>query len=42
MKYNRFNYVAPEINVFLIEVERGFELSGDDFEQPNYGGEDNL
>ena len=41
MKYNRFNYGEPEIKVLLIDMERGFELSGN-FEQPEYGGEDNL
>lgn len=41
MKYNRFNYVEPEIKALLIDMEQGFALSGN-FEQPEYGGEDNL
>jgi hypothetical protein len=34
-------YMAPEINYCSVMIERGFEVS-DSFEQPEFGGEDNL
>ena len=35
-------YVAPEVDLCSVMIERGFEASSDGFEQPGFGGEDNL
>ena len=35
-------YAAPEVDLYSVAIERGFELSIDGFEQPLFGGEDNL
>lgn len=36
-------YVAPVVHIVNIALERGFAVSADDnFEQPEYGGADNL
>ena len=36
-------YKTPELNCVKILLEAGFTLSADsDFEQPEYGGEDNI
>ena len=34
-------YVAPVLNQCSVVIERGFLVS-DNFEQPEFGGEDNL
>lgn len=34
------DYQAPAVEVVEINVERGFELSGDGFTGPSYGEED--
>jgi len=34
-------YVAPDVSQCAVMIERGFEMS-DSFEQPEFGGEDNL
>lgn len=34
-------YIAPELKDLKVYVERGFAIS-DSFEQPEFGGEDNL
>lgn len=41
MIHNKFHYVAPTVKVLRIRTECGFAISGG-FEQPDYGGEDNL
>lgn len=36
-------YIAPVVRIVSIALERGFAVSADDsFEQPEYGGADNL
>ena len=35
-------YVAPILMDLHINVERGFAISDSSFEQPEFGGEDNL
>lgn len=35
-------YVAPILMELHINVERGFAISDSSFEQPEFGGEDNL
>ena len=35
------NYLAPMIDTYVVSAEGGFALSNN-FEQPGYGGEDNL
>ena len=35
-------YVAPKVDLCSVMIERGFEVSSDGFEQPGFGGEDNL
>lgn len=36
-------YVVPVVHIVSIALERGFAVSADDnFEQPEYGGADNL
>ncbi len=42
MIHNRSYYVAPAIADLRICSERGFAGSEGGFEQPDYGGEDNL
>ena len=41
MIHNKFHYVAPAMKALQIRMECGFTISGG-FEQPEYGGEDNL
>lgn len=41
MVHNTF-YVSPAIRNVQIRMENGFALSAGGFEQPDYGGEDNL
>lgn len=42
MKNNSF-YSAPDMRLVAIRIERGFALSVEDnFEQPEYGGSDDL
>lgn len=35
-------YKTPQIRVCSVLIERGFSVSSEDFEQPEFGGEDNL
>lgn len=43
MKNNSTFYSAPDMRLVTIRLERGFALSVEDnFEQPEYGGSDNL
>ena len=42
MKTSRVGaYIAPKLKDLEVYVEQGFAIS-DNFEQPEYGGEDNL
>lgn len=35
-------YAAPVLKDLKVYVEQGFALSDENFEQPGFGGEDNL